>query len=105
MVGRTGSYVALQAVELTVVQGSQQFSGCSQHHPPLSQVPTLPQSREQCQLDVVQRLKQVEDLRHENNQVNVCDLNKYMCVCLQHDHQLCAAYMYIDVETYKTRNN
>lgn len=68
VVGRTRSYVTLQTVEVTVVQGPQQVSGCSQHHPSLSQIPTLCQPRKQRELDVVQRLKQVEDLRYEKYQ-------------------------------------
>lgn len=63
VVGRTGSYVTLQAVKVTVIQGPQQVSGCSQHHSPLSQASTLRQSRKKRQLDVVQWLKQVKHLR------------------------------------------
>lgn len=65
VVGRTRSYVTLQTIKVTVVQRPKQVSGCSQHYPPLSQVPTLRQPRKQRQLDVVQRLKQVEDLGFE----------------------------------------
>lgn len=65
VVGRTRSYVTLQTVEMTVVQGPQQVSSCSQHYPPLSQVTALCQPRKQRQLDVIQRLKQVEDLGYE----------------------------------------
>lgn len=72
VVGRTGSYVTLQAVEVTVIQGPQQVSGCSQHHSPLSQVPTLCQPRKERQLDMVQRLKQVEHLGHEKYQNDKC---------------------------------
>lgn len=62
MVGRPGPDVLLHAVELTVVEGPQQVSGGAQHHPPLRQVPALPCPGQRCQLDVVQRLEQVEDL-------------------------------------------
>lgn len=41
VVDRVGSYVILQATEVTVVQRPQQVSGCPHHYPPLSQVPTL----------------------------------------------------------------
>lgn len=62
VVGRTGSNVALQTAELTMKQGAQQVSGRPQHHPSLHRVPAQGQTGKQRQLDVVQRLKQVEDL-------------------------------------------
>lgn len=65
MVGWAGSDVIFQAVETTVIKGPQKVSGCSQHHPPLSQVPTLCQPGKQRKLDVVQRLKKVEHLGYE----------------------------------------
>lgn len=64
MVGWTGSDVIFQAVETTVIKGPQKVSGCSQHHPPLGQVPTLRQPGKQRKLDMVQRLKKVEHLGH-----------------------------------------
>lgn len=62
VVGWMGSDVIFQAVETTVIQRPEEVSGCSQHHPPVTQVPVLSQPREKCQLDVIQRLKEVKHL-------------------------------------------
>lgn len=67
VVGWMGSDVIFQAVETTVIERLQKVSGCSQHHPTVSQVPVLRQPREKCAMDVVERLKQVEHL--QENQV------------------------------------
>lgn len=72
-----GSDVIFQAVEMTVIQRPEKVPGCSQHHPPVSHVPVLSQPREKCQLDVVQRLKEVEHLEktHRYFDLNVSSVS------------------------------
>lgn len=66
-----GSDVIFQAVQTTVIQRPEKVPGCSQHHPPVSEVPVLSQPREKCQLDVVQRLKEVEHLEKKTQVLNL----------------------------------
>lgn len=74
-----GPDVIFQAVETTVIQRPEEVSSCSQHHPPVSQVPVLSQPREKCQLDVVQRLKEVEHL--EKKETQVLQTNSPFSIC------------------------
>lgn len=67
VVGRPRPDVLLHAVELTVVERPQQVSGGPQHRSPLGRGPAVGRPRKRRQLDVVKRLKQVEDLRGGNN--------------------------------------
>ena len=63
VVGRHRLDVALQEVEVTVVQAPQKVSAGPQHPPPVGRVSAVGQAGDQSGLDVVERLEQVEDVR------------------------------------------